>query len=332
MRIGLTRSDIVKYNRVGARCVRFAGAGPGDLVFECMNYSLYVGGVSDHMAFEAAGCCVFPYGVGNSRRLLALAQEMQSPWMIYGTPAYAMRLAEVAREEGLEPRRLGLVRTLLSGDSGLGVPGFRDKLESEWQLVARDVYGLSEIGFLAAEDSAENGLSFLAGDALLVELIDPTTCEPMPVERGVRGEIVYTTVGREASLLIRFRSHDMIEVTESEDPATGVFRFRMLGRSDDMFIVRGVNVFPLGVQDVLLNLGSEITGEFQIVLDQAPPIDYDPLLRVEVTTPDDAAAAERVRREIQARLNFTPRVETVPPGTLPRSDGKTKRLIRAYPG
>ena len=153
----------------------------------------------------------------------------------------------------------------------------------------------------------------------------------MAFEKGARGELVYTTVQREASFLIRFRSHDMIEVTESQDPETGVFCFRLLGRSDDMIIVRGVNVFPLGVQTVLTSMGAELTGEFHIVLEHAPPIDYDPLVRVEVADgADDPSLAERIRQEIQSRLNFTSRVETVAPGTLPRFDGKAKRLLRSY--
>jgi phenylacetate-CoA ligase len=327
MRIGFTPSDIAHYNATAARCVHFAGAGPGDLVFQCMNYSLYVGGVSDHMALEAAGCCVFPHGVGNSKRLIALAGEMEQPWSIYATPAYAMRLAEVALDMGLDPRELGLARGLLSGEAGLGVPGFRERLEEIWGFVARDIYGLSETGFVGAEDSPDHGLAYLAADSLIAELVDPMTGESMTIEKGARGELVYTTVEREASFLIRFRSHDLVEVTASEDMASGVFRFRLLGRSDDMFIVRGVNVFPLGVQDVLLAMGPETTGEFQIVLEHPPPIDYDPLVRVEGT---GAGIGERIRHEIQARLNFTPRIEVVAPGTLPRFDGKARRLVHGY--
>jgi phenylacetate-CoA ligase len=330
MRIGFTAADIDVLDEVAARCIRWAGGGPGDLVFQCMNYSLYVGGVTDHMAFETAGCCVLPYGVGQSTRLLEIARAMETPWCLYSTPAYALRLAEVARELGMEPRSLRLSKGFFSGEAGLGVPGVRRRIEETWGLVARDFYGLSETGFVAAERDGEDGLTFLAEDALVAELIDPETEESLPVEPGVRGELVYTSIGREASPLVRFRSHDLALIQSAADDA-GRFRFELLGRTDDMFIVRGVNVFPLAVADVLTSF-TEVTGEFEVVLDRPPPIDYDPRVRVERAA--DAAPGEdlgaRIARAIQSRLNFTPRVELVEAGTVGRAPGKTRRLVRDY--
>lgn len=330
MRIGFTAGDIRLLDDVAAACITWAGGGSGDLVFQCMNYSLYVGGVTDHMAFETAGCCVLPYGVGQSTRLLEIARAMNTPWCLYSTPAYALRLADVAREHGLEPRSLRLAKGFFSGEAGLGIPGVRRRIEEAWGLVARDFYGLSETGFVAAEREGADGLTFLAQDALVAELIDPETQEVMAIEPGVRGELVYTSLGREASPLVRFRSHDLAEIHSVPD-AAGRFRFELLGRTDDMFIVRGVNVFPLAVADVLTAF-SDLTGEFEIVLHEAPPIDYDPVVRVEhaqgAQAGDDVRA--RVARAIQTRLNFTPAVKLVAPGTLGRGAGKTRRLVREY--
>jgi phenylacetate-CoA ligase len=336
MRIGFTAADLRHLDAAAARCLRFAGMGPGDLVVQCMNYSLYVGGVTDHMAFEAAGCCVLPYGVGRSRGLLALTQAMGVPWCLYSTPAYALRLAQVAREAALEPRALGLAKAVLSGDVGLGVPGFRDEIEATWGLVARDIYGLSETGFVAAERDPSEGLVFLANESLVVELVDPDSGRVKPVASGVEGELVFTTLHREASPLVRFRSHDVVRIGNDAPPGCppGAFAFELLGRSDEMFIVRGVNVFPLAVQEVVSALRPAATGRVQIVLTKAPPIDYDPLVRVEhqrgIEAEELVQLGERLRREIQSRLNFSARIELVQADGLAPGEGKVKRLVRAY--
>jgi phenylacetate-CoA ligase len=125
MRMGFTRNDLDWLDDVAARAAWCAGGRPGDVVLECMNYSMYVGGVTDHMGFERAGLCVLPYGVGNSLRLLELVEAMATPWLLYSTPAYALRLAQVAREHGMDPRSLRMVKGIFSGEGGLQVPGFR---------------------------------------------------------------------------------------------------------------------------------------------------------------------------------------------------------------
>jgi len=333
MRIGFTLEDIAWLDDVAARTVRCAGGRPGDLVLECMNYSLYVGGVTDHMGFQHAGLCVLPYGVGNSLRLLELVQAMRTPWLLYSTPAYSMRLAQVARENGMEPRSLGLRKCVFSGEAGLQVPGFRDLIEQTWDCVAQDLYGLSETGCMAAECEHRTGLHILTRGHYATELIDPASGDVLPFEDGAVGELVYTNLRRRASYLVRYRSHDLVRIHASPCPCgrTGP-RFSHVGRSDDMFIVRGVNVFPLGVQDVLYGMRPAVTGEFRIVLDQAPPIDYAPRLVVERGEDDAADLADRVTRAVQQRLGFTPAVELVPAEAIPRAERKTKRLFRAYDG
>jgi phenylacetate-CoA ligase len=333
MRIPLGRDDLDLLDEVGARCIACMGGGPGDLLFECMNYSLYVGGVTDHLAFERAGVCVLPYGVGNTQRLLELVRALATPWCLYSTPAYALRLAQVAREQGLEPRELGMAKGFFSGEAGLQLPGFRAAIEDTWGCVARDLYGLSETGCMAAECGHMTGLHLLTGDAFVTELIDPESGAVLTPAAGAVGELVFTNLRRRAGYLVRYRSHDVVRIASGACPCgRDGLRFILLGRSDDMFIVRGVNVFPLGVQDVLDGLRPAVTGEFRIVLDRPPPIDYAPRLIVERGTgpEDDHELVTAVTRAIHSRLNFTPAVEIVPPESLARSEGKTRRLERAY--
>ena len=167
-----------------------------------------------------------------------------------------------------------------------------------------------------------------------MELVDPDTGQVLPFEDGQQGEVVYTSIRREACPLQRMRSHDLMQIfTEPCACGRTTFRFRILGRSDDMFIVKGVNVFPLAVQATLAALQPRITGEFQVVLDRPPPIDYAVPITVEVARDIPAAAHEALAREIAAEIqkanNFTSRIMLVPPGTI-ASERKTRRVVRAY--
>src|SRR5690348_7893459 len=129
LRMALTRHDIEVYNELGARAAWAAGLRPGDILFECMNYSLYAGGVNDHMTFETLGACVAPVGIGQSNRLIGILRQMRVPVALYSTPSYALHLAEVARGAGLNPADLGIGKALLSGDAGLGIPEYRRQIE-----------------------------------------------------------------------------------------------------------------------------------------------------------------------------------------------------------
>ncbi len=170
----------------------------------------------------------------------------------------------------------------------------------------------------------------------MTELIDPESAEPIAFEEGAVGEFVYTTLRRQAGPVLRLRSHDLMQVfTEPCECGRSSFRFKVLGRSDDMFIVKGVNVFPLAVQAALTALQPRLTGEFRILLDQAPPIDTPPKVQVEVArdVPDDALAdlIAEAQAAIKADCNFTADIEPVAQGTI-ASEKKTRRLYRVYQG
>ncbi|HET9755975.1 MAG TPA: hypothetical protein VFP66_05700 [Candidatus Limnocylindrales bacterium] len=336
IRIGLTRRDIADYCEVGAQALWAMGCRPGDIVFECMNYNLYSGGLSDHMTFEALGAATIPFGVGNSERLMRMMAGLKDPVGIWSTPSYAIRLADVAREIGIEPRSVGLRRGYFSGEAGLQVPGYRERIEDTWGMVARDQYGTGELGLHSGECDYMNGVHYGATGIVVAELIEPDSGDPLPFIDGQQGEVVYTSIRREASPLMRMRSHDLMQVfTESCPCGRTSFRFRILGRSDDMFIVKGVNVFPLAIQASLLGIAPRVTGEFRVDIDRPPPIDYPVPLAVEVARDVPAARHEALAREVVSLLqrenNFTASVTLVEAGSI-ATEGKTRRVIRSYRG
>jgi phenylacetate-CoA ligase len=334
MRIALTREDIANYNEMGARALWAAGCRPGDIVFECMNYNLYAGGLSDHMTFENLGAATIPFGVGNSRNLLEMMTQIDQDIAMWSTPSYAIRLAEVADQVGINPLDVGLRKGFFSGEAGMQVPGYRERIEDTWGLDSGDLYGTGELGMHCGECDERAGVHYGASGFVLTELINPETTELVPFENGAVGEFVYTSIRREASPLMRMRSHDLMQVfTEPCACGRTTFRFKTLGRSDDMFIVKGVNVFPLGVLATIVKGQPLLTGEFQIILDQPPPIDYPPRVLVEVARDVPTNKYDEIIVETKATIgrehNFSCVVELVAQGTI-ATEKKTRRLTRAY--
>ncbi len=334
MRIGWTREDVHAYNEMGARALWFLGCRPDDLVLNCFNYSIYAGGVMDHMSFEHLGATILAYGVGKSRALLDMFADLPGPKCLYSTPSYAVRLADVAAEAGIDPRSLNIRKGFFSGEAGLQVPGYRQKIEKTWGMSTHDLYGVAELGCQSAECEQHDGMHFCGQGYVIAELIDPYTGAVKKMRDGETGELVYTAIKRQASPLLRLRSHDYVEVRTSPCACgrTG-FRFYTKGRSDDMFVVKGVNIFPTAVQDVLHDLEPQLTGEFQIALDFPPPFDYAPRLLVEVGRDVHQSQHEALTRETEALVSrkaaFAVRVELVSQGTI-ASEHKTKRVLRNY--
>ncbi|MDX6376270.1 MAG: phenylacetate-CoA ligase [Gaiellaceae bacterium] len=336
MRIGWTRRDLESYGEMGARALWAMGCRPSDVVFTCMNFSLYTGGLSDHLTFEALGAATIPYGVGQTERLLRMMAGIDSPIGMWATPSYAVRLAEAAHAIGLDPRSVGLAKGFFSGEAGLQVPGYRERIEELWGMRASDMYGTAELGLHSGECEHRQGLHFGGSGFAVLELIDPDTGQVLPFEDGQQGEVVYTSIWREACPVQRLRSHDLMQVFTDPCPCgRTTFRFRVLGRSDDMFIVKGVNIFPLAIQATLLALGPRVTGEFQVLLDRPPPIDYPVPVLVEAARDVPADAHTTLAGEIAERLrieqNFTSAVTLVAEGTI-AGDGKTRRVLRPYRG
>jgi phenylacetate-CoA ligase len=334
MRLALTRRDCDDYAAMGARALWAMGCRPGDVVFECMNYNLYSGGMSDTTTFERLGAATIPYGVGHSERLVEMMAAIKGDIALWATPSYAVRLAEVAITLGHNPRDIGLRKGFFSGEAGMQVPGFRDRIEALWGLRAQDQYGTGELGLHSGECEARSGLHYGGLGSAVIELIDPDTGAVLPLDDGRQGEAVYTSIWREASPLMRMRSHDIFEIfTEPCRCGRTSFRLNVLGRSDDMFIVKGVNIFPQSIQAVILKLGDRVTGEYQVVLDRPPPIDYPVPVRVEVAAgvPDSQhpLLSTEIAHRLQQALNFTPAIRLEAAGTF-ATGLKVKRVVRTY--
>lgn len=336
LRLAFTRKDIKTYSEQGARALWAMGCRPNDFVINCFNYSLYAGGTLDHSAFETLGAAILSYSVGQSGRLLKMMNSINYDICLYTTPSYAIQLAEKAIDAGFSPRNLGIQKGFFSGEAGMQIPGYRKRIESLWDMSSADLYGVAEVGAQSAECQYQTGLHFFGHGLLLAELINPTTGNVLPKTEGAKGELVFTTLLYEACPLIRFRTHDYVQVYTDPCPCgRSGFRFHILGRSDDMFVVKGVNIFPNSVHKFLLSMQPKITGEFYIVLTQSPPINYAPLIRVEVgkemPSSNHPLIIKELEEKIQEQLGFRAIVELVPQGTI-ASEHKTRRLYRAYDG
>ena len=210
-------------------------------------------------------------------------------------------------------------------------------MEEIWGMRAMDAnFGMADVlSIMGSECEQRQGLHFQAGGIVTVELIEPETGTPLAFSDGAEGELVYTHLVKEAQPLVRYRARDVVRILGTGPCACGrsTFRFRVLGRSDDMLHVRGVNVFPTGVGNVLAQLGDRLSGEFQIVVDHPPPHQYL-RIRVELISglqPEQAAdLVPQAAHMLRERLSFRADVELVPYGTLPRTEQKARRVIRTY--
>lgn len=333
MNLALSAADADMTARVGARAQLASGLRPGDVVVHCLNYQLWMGGYTDHATLEAAGATVVPFGVGNPELLVRTIREL-GVTAISCTPSYPAVLEQVLAEAGLAPRDLGLRLGLFGGEAALDVPGFRDRLERIWGFAARNSnYGVTDILCnFAGQCEMQDALHFVAMDVIHPELIDPVSGEPVEWASGARGELVLTHVAKECQPLVRFRTGDIIVLESTEPCACGrtAPRLRVVGRSDDMVVVRGVNVFPTSVAALVLSEAA-LSGEYLIVLTGPGPYDVLPLRveRAADSVESGDAIADRLAARARADLRVTAHIEVVPHGSLPRTEGKTRRVVRA---
>lgn len=333
MNLALSRRDAEETALLGARAHRASGLRPGMRVVHCLNYRLWMGGYTDHSTLEAAGAAVVPFGVGDTQLLIRTIKELGIT-AISCTPSYPAVLERVIAEDfpGLRPSDLGLKLGLFGGEAGLDDPEFRRRLETTWGFAARNAnYGVTDVfSIVAGQSEIDNDLHFLALDILDPELIDPATGTPLPWQEGAKGELVLTHLTRQCQPLVRFRTGDIIEITGTGKARCGrtAPRFRVAGRSDDMVVVRGINVFPTQIAAVL-NAFAALSGEYRIMLDGKGPYD---VLPVEAELAEGArkgeGLAETIERRIKHEIGVTARIALLPFDSLPRSEGKTRRVIR----
>lgn len=325
-----TAADFDAWIDYEARQFWSSGLRPNDRYIHALNFSLFVGGPCVLGAQKVGALCIHA-GTIPSERLLALCQQFQ-PTVTWTTPSYAWYLGETAVKAGLDPARdLSIRRIFVAGEPGGSVPVTRQRIQELWGAKVYDYYGLSDIfGSCAGECEEQAGLHF-AEDHMIVEVLDPATHAPVP--EGERGELVLTSIKKDARPLIRFRTGDIVSVT-TEPCACGRTTLRMHGvhgRLDDMLIIKGVNVFPSDVEHITRRI-TELTGEYRLVVDRVNHLD---VLTVEVEhTPayveqggEVPALAERVAKEIYKVLGISPKVSVLAPETLPRATHKAKRVL-----
>jgi phenylacetate-CoA ligase len=292
-------------------------------------YGLFTGGLGLHYGAERIGAAVLPTSVGSTERQIELMQDLGST-AIACTPSYFLHMIEVADKMGISIRNDTQLKTGIFGAEPWSLET-RKRIEDATGINAYDIYGTSEIsGPLFTECREKNGIH-VWGDMFLTEVLDPKTGEP--VEDGERGELVFTTLHKFAMPLIRYKIGD-ISVMESEPCECGRTHpriMRILGRTDDMLIIRGINVFPSQVESVLMNI-PEVGDHWEIIVDRKGPLDVM-TVRVELTESgfsdkiaDLMSLKKKISKELKGVLNIAADVDLVESGTIPRSMGKAKRV------
>jgi phenylacetate-CoA ligase len=328
--VSYTRGDLDTWNRLMARTYAAAGVTKADIVQNVYGYGLFTGGLGFHYGAETLGATVIPTSTGNTLRQLMLMKDMATT-VLACTPSYAVFLAEAAVAEGYDPKDDFCLRIGMFGAEPWSEEA-RQKLQSVFGLRAYDVYGMSELygPGVAVECTEQNGLHIWS-DEFLVETIDADTGDPLPA--GTRGEMVFTMLTREAMPLLRYRTKDLA-VIDWAPCACGRNHpriMRITGRSDDMLIVGGVNVFPSQVEEVLMKV-PELGDQYQIVVDRDI---LDKLtVRVEaeerifgMSAADQEALRARVGERLMAVLSIQAQVDLLEPGSIERSLGKAKRVV-----
>ncbi len=328
--LGLTERDIDVYATNVARGYSAAGFSKGQRLVVGFNAGPFVAGAV-YYGFDKIGCTVIPVGTGNTERMVTAIRKLGATG-VSCTPSYGLYLIDWCQEHGIETRTLGLRNMITAGEPGGGDPLIRARIEEAFGCQLRESMGIGDISLSVwAEDEDGNGMNFMAREFAHVELIDPASGDPIPWEDGAEGELVYTALVREAMPLLRFRSRDHVVVNMKPNPTgrTGP-RIRCIGRTDDMLIVRGVNLFPTAIRSILKEFHPDVSGMLQVrprehgVL-QTPPLPVVVELAERVKQAPEGLA-QRIADEIRSRLLVRADVRLVAHGTLPRETYKSKLI------
>src|SRR2546428_5153938 len=305
-----------------ARCwgfvLRGAGVEPADRVFFPFSFGLFIGFWAGFEGARALGALAIPGGGQDSPTRLAWMEALGATVLVC-TPSYALHLVEVARERGVDLAKLSIRTTVHAGEPGAGIPAVRSRIEAGWNARTFDHGGMTEMGAYGYECSEQAGLHVNESECIL-EVVDPVTAEP-----ATDGELVLTNLGRMGSPVIRYRTGDRVRLTDGNCPCGRTFRRLpggILGRLDDMLIVRGVNIFPAAIEGVVRRFAT--IEEFQIEVFRDGELDE---VRVLVEL-DDASGVPRVREALRASLGIRLEVAAVPVRSLPRFDLKARRVVR----
>ena len=325
-----TAHDIDVWSEVMARTLAMGDTTRYDVVQNAYGYGLFTGGLGVHYGARRIGAIVIPISGGNTKRQLEVMRDFGTT-VLTCTPSYSLYLAEAGREEGIDFARLGLKAGFFGAEPWS--ESMRAEIQAKLHLKAIDIYGLTEIigPGVASECERQSGLHIFE-DHFYPEVIDPTTGQPLPP--GERGELVFTTLTKEGTPIIRYRTRDITFLYPEPCPCgrSSVRMNRILGRTDDMLIIRGVNVFPSQIEQVLLRVDG-VEPHYQIVVDRREHLDYIEV-QVEMNDSlfsDEVKAIERKEREIAEKLHsallISAGVRLVEPKSIARSEGKAKRVI-----
>jgi phenylacetate-CoA ligase len=326
--IAVTANDFDWWTTMSARSYSAAGIRSTDTVVTPMNAGPFVGGAALDSLFKI-GATTVPVGSGNTERLVRALQYLKANALL-GTPSYVSHLADWCRERNINTQLLGLQRILVSGEPGGSDPQFRAMAKSIFNASVCETLGLSDINpGLWGECREQAGMHFCGHGYVHFELIDPDTNEVLPLTDNAEGELVYTSISREAMPMLRFKSRDRV-IMNAQPCSCGrtSIRMRCVGRTDDLLIVRGVNVFPTAVREIVGRFAPETTEYIQIRPTAKGPKQIPPLpIRVEVSslaTLSNDTLVRKLEDALRSALLVKVRVELVPPGTLPRSEYKSK--------
>jgi len=327
--VGYTGGDLGLWSDLMARSLACAGVRPGDILHNAYGYGLFTGGLGAHYGAERLGCTVVPLSGGGTERQVTLLRDFGAH-ILCATPSYALNIAEVADAMGIDLRNLPLRCGVFGAEPWS--EALRRELESRLGIKSIDLYGLSEIigpGVACECDAAQNGLHGWE-DHFLFEIVDPKTLERLP--NGEPGELVITTLSKEALPMIRYRTRDI--TTLLEEPCvcgrTHVRIMRVTGRDDDMLIIRGVNVFPSQIEACLVGFPG-LAPHYQIVLTHEGPLDAITIeVELGADAPSDhaylAAKAGEIRQHLKSMIGVSCTVDIKSPGAVPRSQGKAVRV------
>ena len=319
--VGYTATDVENWSELMARSIRAAGGRPGDVVHVAYGYGLFTGGLGAHYGAERLGCTVVPVSGGMTERQVQLILDFE-PRVIMVTPSYFLAILDELEAQGVDPRSTSLEVGIFGAEPW--TEEMRRAVEERSGVRAVDIYGLSEVmgpGVSQEAGETQDGLHVWE-DHFLPEIVDPVTLEPLP--DGEEGELVFTSLTKQAMPVIRYRTRDLTSLA----PGTAYPAFRRMakvtGRTDDMMIVRGVNVFPTQVEEQILTVEG-LTPHYLCVLTRPGNLD-ELTVRVEAAGPPDPALGEALARRIKDRIGVTAAVEVLEPHALERSLGKAKRI------
>jgi len=328
--VGYTKNDLDYWSELVARILTAGGVTADDVVQIAFNYGMFTGGFGLHYGAEKIGASVIPMSSGNTKKQILIMQDYKTTALVC-TPSYALYLAETVEEMGVDPKSLSLRWGLFGAEPWS--ERMREEIESRLYITATDNYGLSEVigPGVAGECLCKNGMH-INEDAFIVEVIDPETLEPVP--EGEWGELVITTIHKEAFPVIRYRSRDISRIISERCECGRTTRrlARIRGRTDDMLIIRGVNVFPSQIEEVLMRIEG-VEPHYQLIVDRVNNLDTLEILvecNEKIMTDMVKKLEElqkQIEREIKELYQISARVRLVEPRSIQRFEGKAQRVI-----